>query len=154
MPKELVKLNPCSLTDPPCDSEQRSRQPSHSLFLSLPRCKSAWWLGCVLEMRLQVKALHHCSNAVSAVFTLNRYFYPMKSVYQVSVLIHHPKEIQILCSETETKPTRRPLSFKEKKVKCFCTGWENTLKIEECVAVWYLSGRREKHWNHWRGWFQ
>ena len=37
------------------------------------------------------------------VFTSNRSFYPTTSVHPVSVLILHPREIQIMWSQTERK---------------------------------------------------
>ena len=56
---------------------------------------------------------------VCVVFTLNRSFYPTTSVHPVSVLIVHPREIQILWSQTvrQGKP-KQPQLIKVKQVKC------------------------------------
>ena len=43
-------------------------------------------------------------DVVVVVFTLNRYFYPTTlAVHPVSVLILHPREIQIMWSQTVRK---------------------------------------------------
>ena len=55
---------------------------------------------------------------VYVVFTLNRSFYST-SVHPVSVLILHPREMQILWSQAETeKNLKQPQFIKVRQVKC------------------------------------
>ena len=84
-------------------------------------CATTWLLhGTRIIKHLQCRArlpctLHSCNLVavrtaiVCVVFTLNHCFYPTTSVHAVSVLILHPREIQILWSQTvrqrETKTT-------------------------------------------------
>ena len=51
------------------------------------------------------------------VFTLNRSFYST-SVHPVSVLILHPREIQILWSNCETEKPKQPQLIKVRQVNC------------------------------------
>ena len=55
---------------------------------------------------------------VCVVFILNRSFYPSTSVHPVSVLILHPREIQITWSQTETEKTKAATINQVKQVKC------------------------------------
>ena len=53
------------------------------------------------------------------VFTLNRSFYSTTSVHTVSVLILHPREVQIMWSQTETREKpKQPQLMKVRQVKC------------------------------------
>ena len=59
---------------------------------------SLTWSSTLVEVTVVVAVV------VFVVFTLNRTFYPTTSaVHPVSVLILHPREIQIMRSQTETE---------------------------------------------------
>ena len=45
----------------------------------------------------------HLQSTVVVVFALNRSFYPTSAVHPVSVLILHPRKIQIITSDSETE---------------------------------------------------
>ena len=64
---------------------------------------SLTWSSTLVEVTVVVVAV-----VVFVVFTLNRTFYPTTSaVHPVSVLILHPREIQIMRSQTETEKKKR-----------------------------------------------
>ena len=68
-----------------------------------------WWLklnfaSCMIRQTRSLGALALCSICNIVVFTWNRSFYPTTSaVPSVSFLILHPRETQIMWSQTETE---------------------------------------------------